>query len=111
MRSLLVGESNPFEADPRAALWPYPEHHSDGRLAKILGLTWREYLLTFDRVNLLALPKGTSWSVPDARARAVETVPRAVKLTARFVSDAMPGYFPPLLWKGIPGHPARSGGA
>jgi hypothetical protein len=49
---LLVGEQNPHGVDPRMALWPYPEHASGGRLARILGLEVRDYLLLNDRVNL-----------------------------------------------------------
>ncbi len=45
MRPLLVGEDNPHSADPRHALYPYPEHCAGGRLCvRVMGLTPREYL-------------------------------------------------------------------
>ncbi len=68
-RPLLVGESNPYGADPRYALYPYPETSAGGRLCfKVLGLTRREYLARFDRVNLCA----GKWSLPEARKKALE---------------------------------------
>jgi hypothetical protein len=63
----LVGESNPYGADPHYALYPLPEHASGGRLARALGMSALEYLSAFERVNLLQGPK---WSIPEARKRA-----------------------------------------
>lgn len=60
MRPLLVGEDNPYSADPRHALSPYPERSAGFRLATvILGMNRAQYLRTFDRVNLCAHGK---WS-------------------------------------------------
>ncbi|HUT79289.1 MAG TPA: hypothetical protein VM285_16435 [Polyangia bacterium] len=66
MKTLLVGEMNPYGADPAFALYPLPEHASGGRLARILGLHPREYLRTFDRVNLCT----GKWSMRTARGEA-----------------------------------------
>jgi len=62
-RPLLVGESNPH-GPPSAALYPYPIGSSGWHLRQILGLTPREYLDAFDRVNLC----GSSWSLAEARS-------------------------------------------
>lgn len=66
MRPLLVGEANPYGADPYFALYPLPEHASGGRLARILGLGEKRYLDAFDRRNLCP----TEWSMRVARAEA-----------------------------------------
>jgi hypothetical protein len=62
MKPLLVGELNPYGADPRMALYPLPEGASGDRLRGILGLTCGEYLLQFDRVNLCT----GKWSMKQA---------------------------------------------
>ena len=49
---LLVGEANPYGADPCYALHPLPPSASGGRLAQILGLTADEYLAAYRRRNL-----------------------------------------------------------
>lgn len=67
-KPLLVGEMNPYGADPDYALYPLPEHASGGRLQRILGLTRDEYLDKFDRANLCE----GKWSMPAARRRATE---------------------------------------
>lgn len=61
---LLVGELNPYGADPKFALYPLPEHASGARLKGILGLSLADYLKGHDRVNLCT---GT-WSMPLAVA-------------------------------------------
>jgi hypothetical protein len=66
-RVFLVGEHNPYGADPAFALYPLPEHASGGRLARVLGLSADEYLRAFERRNLLAARR---WSVPAAREAA-----------------------------------------
>lgn len=72
-RPLLVAESNPYGSDPRYALYPYPETSAGGRLCfKVLGLTRREYLSRFDRVNLCA----GKWNMKEARGRAAEIYER-----------------------------------
>lgn len=65
---LLVGELNPYGADPEFALFPLPKYASGGRLREILGLSTRDYLLGHDRVNLCT---GT-WSRKAAREKARE---------------------------------------
>lgn len=68
-RVILVGEANPYGADPRYALYFEPPQSAGGRLCKVvLGMTGREYLRTFHRVNLCP----SKWSAPVARARAGE---------------------------------------
>lgn len=70
MKPLLVGEANPYGGDPAYALYPYPRGCSGHRLCeKVMGLTDREYLDCFERVNLCP----TKWSMRQARARAVES--------------------------------------
>ncbi len=66
MKPLLVGEVNPYGADPFFALYPLPEHATGGRLARILDLSRGEYLRRFDRANLCA----GRWQTSLARARA-----------------------------------------
>ena len=66
-RILLVGESNPYGADPEFALFPLPERASGARLQEILRLSTGEYLRRHDRVNLCAEGK---WSGPLARQSA-----------------------------------------
>lgn len=62
-RPLLVGELNPYGVDPAMALYPLPLWASGHRLQLKLGLSMREYLRAFDRVNLCT----GSWSAPVAR--------------------------------------------
>lgn len=67
----LVGESNPVSASPRHALYPFPVHHSGGRLCfDILKMDYREYLRAFERRNVLQLAEGERWSAPKAREAA-----------------------------------------
>lgn len=70
-KPLLVGEDNPYGSDPQYALYPRPLNASGDRLArKVMGLTAREYLRRFDRVNLCA----GKWSAKEASRRAGELV-------------------------------------
>jgi hypothetical protein len=68
VKPLLIGELNPYGADPGFALYPLPEHASGGRLARILGLSRGEYLRRFDRVNLCT----GKWSMRAARTAAAQ---------------------------------------
>jgi hypothetical protein len=69
VKPLLVGEANPYGSDPEFALYPSPPGCAGERLCrKVMGLTEREYLERFDRVNLCP----TAWSMRRARARAIE---------------------------------------
>jgi hypothetical protein len=70
VKPLLVGELNPYGADPEMALYPLPENASGGRLQRILGLSRGEYLRRFDRVNLCT----GKWDATVARMRALEIV-------------------------------------
>lgn len=75
-KPLLVGELNPFGADPYYALYPLPSGSSGGRLARLLGLSMTAYLRRFDRANLCT----GSWSAPAARAAAAELRRREGKI-------------------------------
>ena len=68
MNPLLVGEVNPYGADPAFALYPYPRGASGDRLREILGLTTAEYLRRFDRANLCS----RKWDAAAARGRATD---------------------------------------
>lgn len=67
MRAFVIGEANPYGADPRYALYPEPENASGGRFQRlILRCTKREYLRDFQRRNLCA----REWNLDEARIRA-----------------------------------------
>lgn len=90
MKPLLVGEMNPYGADPRYALYHEPRGATGDRLCRlIMGLSGKEYIRRFDRVNLCA----GKWSIVAARTAArglsdvVEQRP-AVVLLGRKVCDA-----------------------
>lgn len=69
---LLVGEMNPYGADPHFALYPAPDGCSGHRLAKtIMATPSRQfYLDNFDRVNLCA----GRWSIVKAREAAADII-------------------------------------
>jgi hypothetical protein len=71
-RPLFVGEANPRSSHPRMALFPWPRNSAGGRLAALLDVTAREYLMLFERVNLFPSPP-SAWSTV-AAARAAGTV-------------------------------------
>lgn len=66
---VLVGEHNPFGADPRYALYPLPDGSAGARLCCILRLDKVEYVCRFARKNLLTGESGVPfrWSAPRAR--------------------------------------------
>ena len=73
VKSLLVGESNPYGADPEFALYPSPRGCSGDRLCRlVLRMDPDDYIEKFDRVNLCAGP----WSTPKARVKAREIFER-----------------------------------
>jgi len=73
MKPLLVGEANPYGGDPDYALYPHPRGCAGHRLCeRVMGLTDREYLDRFDRVNLCP----TEWSMKVARSEAERIVRR-----------------------------------
>lgn len=74
---LLVGESNPYGADPYYALYPAPDGCAGHRLCTlIMDLPRAQYVKRFDRVNLCA----GEWSLKAARARMEELWQEAVEL-------------------------------
>lgn len=66
-RVLLLGEDNPYHADPDFALYCYPPGCAGYRLRRILGLPQHQYL-ALHRKNLC----DTAWSKEAARSRALE---------------------------------------
>lgn len=106
-RPLLVGELNPHRSDPRLALYPYPPGCAGARLQeKVLGVSMREYLRRYDRVNLCCGRYTTAearavaaalrermerWadSEPRGRSRAVAVLLGA-KVSAAFGLDFVP---------------------
>lgn len=52
-RILLIGQAPGPNTNPRKPLYPLPESSSGGRLAKFMGLTAEQYLVLFDRCNVL----------------------------------------------------------
>lgn len=73
MRPVLVGELNPYGPDPGYALWPDPPGCAGWRLChKVLGMGERQYLRTFDRVNLCT----GRWCDASALAAATEVLLR-----------------------------------
>lgn len=104
MTVVLVGESNPYSADPRHALYPLPPNAAGGRLARALELSAREYIAAFpDRRNLLA--RTAKWSAPLARCAADDVLRAAplgavlvllgAKVSAAFGVDYRPALFLP----------------
>lgn len=88
LRPLLVGELNPYGADPKYALYPLPEGASGDRLCRlVMGLQRAEYLRRFDRVNLCV----GKWSMKAARSEAqriYDDPPRRIVLLGRKVAAA-----------------------
>lgn len=69
-RLLVIGEAPGPNTDPRHPVGPLPLSSAGGRLCAMMGLTSREYLRRVDRINLLPVYPGGSWSVIVARAAA-----------------------------------------
>jgi hypothetical protein len=67
MKPMLVGEANPYGADPEFALYPDPSGCAGHRLChKVMGLDPDDYLARFQRVNLCP----SAWSLKVARTKA-----------------------------------------
>ena len=85
---LLVGEDNPYGGDPRYALFCEPPNSAGGRLCRlVLGLTRREYVDRYDRVNLCS----GKWDIREARvtaARLLEERREVLVLLGAKVSSA-----------------------
>ena len=63
---LLVGELNPYGADPHYALFCEPEHSAGGRMCRLVCALRRPTYLALHRVNLC----DGRWSMKSARAKA-----------------------------------------
>jgi len=93
-RILLVGETNPYGANPDWALYPHPVGCSGWRLCHaILGMDEDRYFEAFDRVNLCEGP----WRIAKAREAAVALGARDRVLLGRKVCDAHGTAFEPFL--------------
>jgi uracil-DNA glycosylase len=104
-RVLLVGELNPYGADPRAALYHLPRGASGDRLREILGLSDASYARRLAKVNLCS----GQWSAKRAQAAArflidTSSQPVLVLLGAR-VRDAFggPPFFGRRTWRRLDG--------
>lgn len=91
-RVLVVGEVNPFGANPRLALFPRPRQSSGGRLRTIMGLGEADYFLHLDRANLCD-GWWLDWKAAEQISRLMMSIvrpgtPTAVVLLGRRVSDA-----------------------
>ena len=100
VKPLLVGETNPYGSDPYYDLYCEPQHSAGGRLCrKVLGLTPREYLARFDRVNLCV----GKWSVKKAREKVVDILwmidRPAMVLCGKKVCEAFHLEFKPFTWQ------------
>lgn len=69
-RVVVVGEVNPYGADPSLALYPLPRKASGNRLRNFMGLTDAEYLRLLRRVNLCQ----STWSGEKASVAAASLV-------------------------------------
>lgn len=69
---LLIGQAPGPNSDPDLPLYPLPAGKSGGRLAAYMGIDYSEYLMRFDRANLLYEHPGRHRSndyFPDRLAR------------------------------------------
>lgn len=67
IRATLVGEDNPHSSRSDLALYPHPANCAGERLQRlVLGVSIKEYLLEFSRVNLCQ----KRWSLREARETA-----------------------------------------
>lgn len=70
-KPVLVGEANPYGADPQYTLYPAPEGSAGERLCcMILGMYRKDYLREFDRVNLCP----EKWFIKEAKREALRRV-------------------------------------
>lgn len=53
MRPVLIGQAPGPNTDPERPLWPEPRTSSGGRLAEAMSLSITQYLLLFERANLV----------------------------------------------------------
>lgn len=93
----LVGESNPYSADPANALLPYPPGSAGHRLCHdIFGFQESDYLRLFERRNLC----GPVWRTPTARHAAVQIASEArhIILLGSRVTEAFGLDFSGRLW-------------
>jgi hypothetical protein len=99
---LLVGEHNPYDQDPRYALYPLPARSAGGRLCRLVfRMEPKQYLRTFARTNLC---RGR-WTNRDAGNRAADIARgewRVVVLLGARVCRAFGHDFRPFTWVAKP---------
>ena len=97
MVPLLIGQAPGLNTRPDLPLYPVPATMTGGRLAALMGLTPREYLVRFERINLLQEYPGRTgrddkFPMGVARAAAGAIKPllsdRVVVLVGRNVANA-----------------------
>ncbi len=106
MKPVIVGEApSPSATRPVQPLFPFPINSAGARLCRMSGLSQREYVATFDRLNLWPTYK-KRWDVSGARWAAWNLISsrlldgRAVVLLGRRVWLAFGGRedVEPLIW-------------
>lgn len=104
MKPVLVGESNPYGSDPEFALYPSPEGSAGHRMCEyILGMYRRDYLESFNRVNLIA----GAWDNATALINARQVVGERLVLLGSKVSAAFEQPFRPFTRVVLSYSPAR----
>lgn len=97
MKPLLIGQAPGPNTRPDKPLYPYPKTSAGARLQQMTGLERRDYLRTFDRMNLLQffpgkIMNGDAWPISKAKiaAQAVQQLldGRDVIFVGRNVSRA-----------------------
>lgn len=74
-----MGESNPYSDEAMLDLLPWPRGAAGDRVRRLLGMTDREYLGAFDRVNLVRLVRRRGpWDAATAAVAAMRLRDRAV---------------------------------
>lgn len=96
-KPLIVGMSNPYGDDPKAALWPHPPNCTGWRIWNMLrarraDASHLSYTRAFARVNLLSSEYSKTWDRAAAREAARNMLPlcvgRRVLLLGNCVLDA-----------------------
>lgn len=80
---ILIGESNPYGADPAFALYPLPKNSAGARLQRIVFGLRRHRYVELPRYNLC----GGKWRMAEARARAAAIRAKHVKRGPMFMGE------------------------
>lgn len=96
-RPLIIGQAPGRDTDPDFPMYPLPKNRAGHRLQVLLGMSRAEYLMAFDRVNLLnhfpgANPDGDKFPMTPAKLAAQSMRPllagRIVLMVGRGVASA-----------------------